>query len=218
MKKWIRLFTLVGISTQMTYAAELSESCQQSLKTQAIQAETARVTSKKQFLAGELQATSTEHKGVIDIHLTDDTDGRTVSYKAILSESSRASCEIELQRDTKSACRYSAYEGEDNLERIPGFVLDQNKVITGDNDATKTEAAQISKMLELSHEDGMTLKQLIETTGDQEILRYDITTPENKKLVYYKYYAGDTAVGTFYRGASVKSAGENNDGDICIKE
>lgn len=218
MKNWISLFTLVGITTQIASAADLSQACQQSLQAKAIQSETSRVAKLKQTLAGELQAATTEYKGLVDVRLTDDTDGRSVSYKATLTDATKANCEIKLQRDVKTACRYSAYEGEDNLARIPGFILDQNKVITGEEDATKLETAQISKMLELSKEDGMTLKQLIETTSDQEILRYDITTPENKKIVYYKYYAGDTAVGTFFKGVSIKPAGENNDGDICIKE
>lgn len=216
MKKWIIALSIVSTTASMGFAKEYSKVCKANLEQQAINAEILKLQNLNQIIAGELQASSYVNQKTVVINIVDSVDGRSIAYKGSSAKTDHDNCKINLDRAERTSCRYSAVDGEDNMDRIPGFSLNQEKTISGD-EANEHESVQIAAMLKKAGYEGTSLKELISQTDDQQVVKFSVVTPEGRKLTFFKYYAGDTAVGSFFKGNSKTFAGTDNDGEICIK-
>ncbi len=220
MKKII-LGTLLATSTVFAQReVELTKQCEKALKTQAVQAEAAKLKADGEVftkLRGDVQLSYSPVKPdmVVRVIVEDRTDGRFASYRAKVLKTDALQCKIPIVRSGEG-CRYSADDGPKSLNKIKGISFKNGKTIKPEDSLTELEQQQIRAVLVYGDE-GASVPELIRQTDDGELSTGNLTLPAGRKLTYYGAYGGDNPYGTFFEEGTATVAGDNGDGSICIQ-
>jgi hypothetical protein len=217
---------LVFVSAQAFAAGgdvELTKACEKQLKETYLKIESDYLAAKGEALAGPLKATVSSSYWPdrpdmnLGVRIEEEIDGRYVSYGAKVSKDDARACRnLSFTRRDKSACRYSRSEGPASLTEIRGLAFREGRAIKPGSRLSKIEEQQIRAFLGGEDNKNSTIKELIESTDDQELSTAKVTLPDGTELDYFGAYGGDNPFGIFFVAGSTDKAGENSDGSVCI--
>lgn len=217
MKLALALLATVSLNA---FAKDLTSECKKELSQQMIALE-------NKYLDGigakltqpEVHIWANENKGKVSVGgwVEDTTDGRSVRYgDKTVTVREFETCDIQLERDNSSQCRFSA-DGDDELTEKLGWKLTHEVTITPTTKLYPIEKQQVMYFLDDSMTyDETKIPELIKSTDDGSISKANYTLKNGVEVTYFKAYGGDNPYGTFYLTGTTTHVGSNGDGDICI--
>lgn len=218
MKFAIVMIGLIG-AAQSSYAVDLSDQCKESIQTKVAAYEADALVKAQQTIAGDLIAevenTTRAKDGKISVTVTvvDSMDGRSVIYSAEPTADEAKNCKIKLSRTSAAYCRFSTVGGEEELATISGMSVIEEKKVTL-NDMEGAEAKQVTAII---GERGKDLKEAFTTIDAEVLIKYEIKTPDERVLNYYKYAVEGAIAGVAFAENSTKIIGMSAEDRICIK-
>ncbi|MGE4133880.1 MAG: hypothetical protein AB7F86_19750 [Bdellovibrionales bacterium] len=220
----VGMFLVGSLAFAELTEVNLTPACKNTLETQALNKETAHLSAAGEVLASKLEARATlsywpEAKDVaVGVMVEDPADGRYVRYRAKVLKTELAACQIQLERQAHTACRYSRAGGPDSLTEIPGFQYQEGRTIRAQDPMSSLEIDQVHRALSDDNAAPIEaeVRQMIQDTDDGEVTTGTVILPSGSRLTYVGAYGGDNPYGTFFKEGTVQVAGSDSDSDICI--